>query len=117
MKFDSYFNLMIAFAVKTVLAMINDDAWRATDDNEDKVRKLFSFNSHCDVYGISIVMLIHLTRELIEPQVGKNEISQYRDIISKMLDTGEIARQDVGLSGFYHLNRKTLAEHLQERKF
>ena len=117
MKFDSYFDLMIAFAVKTVLTMVNDHSWQNTADHSDMVRKLFTVNKNCEIFGVGEVRLVWLVRNLIEPQVGKSQILQYRDIIRHMAETGEIGVEEIGVSKIYHLKIDDAEKYLEPRKF
>jgi hypothetical protein len=91
-KTDSYFNLAIAFAIKTVLAYVNDDAWRATKCNEHFAVFVRNENKNCPVYGLSKIALFGLVRRLVEPQVGKSEVRQYVDAIVSMEACGDIEK-------------------------
>ena len=109
-KTDSYFNLAIAFAIKTVLAYVNDDAWRATQGNGLFAVFVRDENKNCPVYGLSKIALVGLVRRLVEPQVGKSEVSQYREIISSMVACGDIEYtiQDSGRE-IFHLSKSDLS--------
>lgn len=116
MKFDSYFNLMIAFAVKTVLTMINDESWQH-DNPSRQVVKIYTLSEHTDVFGITELQVVALVNNLIKSQFSRIELSQYRKVIAEMVKSGDIETIQVGMTLFYHVSLGEIKKTLTVRQF
>lgn len=118
MKLDSFLKLSIAFAIKTVLAAINDFSWQNTGTNRERVEHIgFTVIDRHEIFGIYKVQLVTQVRDLLEPMFGKITLAEIVNVLTDMLDSDEISISEIEETGFFHLNFDDAKKYLEPRKF
>lgn len=112
-KFNSYFNMMIALTMKSVLAMVNDFSWQTTSDrNTMAFTRLYETESNLELCGMRKLYLIKYTHDLLKPQVGAIQIQDLSDILNQLTANGEIAITETTDGNVYHLKITEIKDYI-----
>lgn len=115
--FTSYFQFSIAYAFKTILTMCNDLSWRNTGNNAQDCFYMVGLSSGREIYGMRIARIVHHTRKLLLPVLGKIELNVFVSVLDKMTVFGDLEIYDPtdGMGKVYHLSIAEIKHTIEHR--